>query len=252
MDQLRQQPVFPFDAKARTQLRESRQTLLDHLRTDPDDFQALVLADVIGEIDPDHDAALAAHRMRFRATRSPDWMAQARERGLDRLLFHLADGMRSARFGRDAVPVLERRAIEISEARAPGVAAGTIDASFVPASLRSVATYHPSGHLARIRVYRDDLHHGELSLAATPGAGTYSISEKRGGYGTTIRDSYRNGCIVTTLNTPWHDGEESSVAAPWTKWVMQQIDDLARLATVPSRKPRKPRKPQESKPTRSR
>jgi hypothetical protein len=249
MDPLRQQPVFPFDAKSRAQLRETRQTLLDHLRTAPDDLQALVLADVIGELDPDRDPTLAAHRMRFRATRAPDWLAQARARGLDRLLFHLASGLRAGRFGSDVVPVLERRAIEISEARAPGVAAGLIDATFVPEALRGLARFHPSGHLARIRVYRDELHHGELALAATPGAGTFSIIEKRGGYGTMVTERYRDGCIVTILNTPWHDGEESTVAAPWTKWVMQQIDDLERLATAdatPSRAHKRKRKPRTS------
>jgi hypothetical protein len=234
MDALRQRPVFALDHEARKQIRETRATILEHLRTDPDDFKALVLADVIGEIDPDHDAALAAHRMRFRATRTADWTVRARELGLDRLLFHLAHGMTASKIGLPAVPILERRAVEISEARAPGVTVGKIDADAIPAGLvrdsRVTIAYHPSGHLKHVKLHIDELHRGELTLDAKPGSGHYMIVEKRGGYGTMIQEAYRDGAIVTTLNTPWHDGEESREPAAWTKWVLQNLGDLERLA----------------------
>jgi len=239
MDALRQQPHFPLDHEARRQIRETRTTILDHLSREPDDLKALVLADVLGEIDPDRDPALAGHRMRFRATRPADWKVRARALGVDALLFHLATGLAGARIGKDAVPVLEHYATEISEARAATAIPGIIDASRVPevlaADRRVTIAYHPNGHLARVAVRIDRLHDGELELAEEPGSGHYRIVEKRGGYGTMIAESYRNGRVWTTLNTPWHDGEESSAKKPWTRWVEENLADLARLATTAPR-----------------
>ena len=223
MEALRQQPVFELDHEARAQIRETRATILEHLDGAPDDLQALVLADVLGEIDPDRDPDLAAHRMRFRATRTADWKLRAKELGLDRLLYNLARGMTEARIGRDAVPVLERYATDLAETRAPGAVPGHIDASYVPDTLvsdpRVTIAYHPSGHLARVAIRIDELHDGELVLGFQPGSGHYAIIEKRGGYGTMIREAYRDGGVVTTLNTPWHDGEESISKRPLTRWV---------------------------------
>jgi hypothetical protein len=227
-------PVFGLDHEARKQIAETRATILEHLRAAPDDFTALVLADVIGEIDPERDQALAAHRMRFRATRADDWRVRARELGLDGVLFHLAHEMTRARVGRDAVPAIERYATAISEARAAGVAPGHIDASCVPGALardrRTKLAFHPSGHLASATIRVDARHHGELVLAERPGTGHYTIVEVRGGYGTMIRDDYRDGKVTTTLNTPWHDGTESTETQTWTRWVKASLCDLARLA----------------------
>ncbi|HEX7703949.1 MAG TPA: hypothetical protein VF403_24575, partial [Kofleriaceae bacterium] len=97
METLRQQPFFKLDHEARKQIRETCTTILEHLDRAPDDLMGLVLADVLGEIDPDRDPGLAAHRMRFRATRTADWKLRAKELGLDRLLYHLARGMTEAR-----------------------------------------------------------------------------------------------------------------------------------------------------------
>jgi hypothetical protein len=153
------------------------------------------------------------------------------------VLFNIAYGLRQAKIGADAADMIERRAIELSEARAEGVIEGSIGAELVPDELE--ASYHASGHLARVRVWIDDLHNGELVLAAKPGSGSFSIIEKRGGYGTMIREDYRGGGVVTTLNTPWHDGEESTETKPWTLWVMQNLADLARLARAGKNKARK-------------
>jgi hypothetical protein len=229
MHRLRQQPLFAFDHEARKQIRDTRVTLLEHLRTEPDDLKGLVLADVIGELDPDRDLELARHRMRFREKRPADWRWRAKELGLDRVLYSIAFGMQSAGIGKDAIPILERRAAEIGEARAPDAARGAIDETYIPAGV--TAAFHPSGHLARAHVFVDKLHEGELVLAEEPGSGHYRIVEKRGGYGTMICEDYRDGCVVTTLNTPWHDGEESSAAKPWTRWVEECLADLARLSS---------------------
>ena len=245
MDALRTRPVFAHDHETRKQIRETRATLLEHLAGAPDDFQALVLADVIGELDPDRDPELAAHRARFRASRAADWPVRARQLGLDRLLYHLAHGLRGARMSQQAIEILERRAAEIGEARATGVAAGHLDESCVPADLagdrRVQIDYHASGHLARVAVHLDDLHEGELELAEIPGSGHFRIVEKRGGYGTMIREDYRDGGIVTTLNTPWHDGEESISIRPWTRWVEECLAELARLTSArrPARRSRR-------------
>jgi len=229
-----QQPYFALDHQARTQIRETRATLLEHLATKPDDLTALVMADVLCEIDPDRDPALASHRARFRATRGADWRVQACERGIHLLLFRLAHGFAEARIGRDAVPVLERWAVEISEARPSGVPAGAITAAMIPEALskdpRVQIAFHPSGHLARVALHIDRLHEGELELAEQPGAGSFSITQKLGGYGTLTRESYADGNVITTLNTPWHDGEESRSPSPWTKWVLASLGELASLA----------------------
>lgn len=229
MDRLRQAPLFAFDHETRQQLRDTRMTLLEHLRSEPDDLRALVLADVIGELDPDRDPVLAEHRRRFRDTRPADWRLRAKQLGLDRVLFHLADGMRRARIGADAIPILERRAAEIGEARPADVARGLIDASYVPPALAARASYHASGHLARVSAHRDARNHGELVLDETPGTGRFSITEVRGGYGTHLAERYRDGGINIMLNTPWHDGEESREPKPWTRWVEECIAALAAL-----------------------
>ena len=233
-------PVFGLDVEARKQLRETRATLLAHLAEDRDDLFALVMADVVGEIDPIGDAELAAHRARFRQMRGSDWLVRARERGIHRLLFHLAHGWAQRGIGRDAVPVLERHAIEISEARAAGVPGGLIDKSFVPNELlghrRAKVQYYRSGHLQRVAIEIDSMNEGSLELDETPGAGRFAITQKIGGYGTYTTELYRDGAIVTTLCTPWHDGEESREPMPWTKWVLASLDALAALASVKPQK----------------
>ena len=221
---MQQKPYFRFDHETRKQIEETCATLLDHLRDKPDDLQGLVLADVFAEL----DRSVAVHAARFRQTRTADWKWRAKELGIDRLLFHLARGLADARIGKDAIAILERRAAEIGEARAAGTAVGLIDKSYVPKGVR--ASFHPSGHLARASVDRGELRQGELVLDATPGSGRFRIIEKRGGYGTMISDEYRDGCVITTLNTPWHDGEESREPKPWTRWVEENLADLARLA----------------------
>jgi len=228
MQALSQTPAYGLDHETRKQIAETTQTLLDHLRGDADDFKALVLADAISAIDPTHDRELSRHAERFRATRNAGWRDRARSMGLDRVLFSIAAGLRSLRIGEAAAVALDARAVEISEARPSGALAGSIDKSYVPDGVH--ATFHPSGHLHRASVHIDELHHGELVLDALPGSGRFSIVEKRGGYGTMISDAYRDGCVITTLNTPWHDGTESSEPMAWTKWVMQNLGDLARLA----------------------
>lgn len=229
-------PARPLDDEARKQLRETRAAVLETLQTEPDHFQALVIGDVLSEIDPDRDRRLATQRRRFRATRPADWKVRARALGLDRLLFHLARGWREAKIGRDVVPVLERRAAEISEARAAGVPRGHIDRSFVPRQLtgdpRVEMAFHPNGHLARVAIQIDSLHHGELVLDRRPGSGHFTIVEKRGGSGTLISERYRRGGVVTTLNTPWHDGEESFEKKSWTRWVEENLAQLARLSAL--------------------
>lgn len=245
MDILRQAPLFAFDHETRKQIRETRMTLLEHLRSDPEDFKALVLADVIGELDPDRDLSIADHRMRFRATRDRDgdWRVRAKELGLDRVLYNLAHGMERANMGRDAAQILMRRAAEIGEARPIDVVRGHIDASYVPAALVPHTSFHASGHVARVAVHIEAMHEGELQLHPIPGSGSFRIVEKIGGYGTVNRELYKDGAIHATLNTPWHDGEESTHVKPWTRWVEESLSELARLVeAAPPARPRKPAK----------
>ena len=223
-----------MDPEAMKQLRETRETLLETLRDHPEDLLAQVLAELIAEIDPDRDARLLAQRDRFRRTRPQDWQARAQQRGAHRLLFHIAHGWAEAGIGRAVVPVLERFATEISEARPAGVPRGHIDRSMIPEALledpRVRVAFHPSGHLSEVKVRIDELHEGSLSLSELPGRGSFHLVEKRGGYGTAITERYAGGRVHSTFNSPWHDGEESSYAAPWTKWVLGSLDDIARIA----------------------
>jgi len=85
MHPLKQRPVFAHDVEMRRQLRETRETLLAHLRDKPDDFNALVLAEVVGELDS--DPALSVHRAHFRAIRPDDWREQARVRGVSKQVY---------------------------------------------------------------------------------------------------------------------------------------------------------------------
>ncbi|HTR49430.1 MAG TPA: hypothetical protein VMJ10_01910 [Kofleriaceae bacterium] len=231
MHPLKQRPVFGHDVEMRKQLRETRDTLLAHLRDKPDDFNALVLADVIGELDA--DPSLSAHRAHFRAIRPDDWREQARVHGLDRVLYHLAEGLRSSGFGKDAIPVFERRADEIAEARAPGVAPGSIDASFVPDALttsRRARVVYAGTELASVRVTVNADVYGSLSLDTARCTGEFELVEPRGGSGTAIYETYADGAVHTTLCTPWHDGTESTEPKIWTRWVMDCIADLARIS----------------------
>jgi hypothetical protein len=212
----------------RRQLREARETVLAHLRERPDDPRALLLADVLGEID--HDRELAEQRMRFRALRRDDWLDEARRGGIDRVLFRIADGLRGSRSGHDAIAVLERRAIEISEARPEGTPAGWIDASFLPEALandRRVRVRYHEGHLAHVRVAIDVDRHGELDLARHRGEST--LVEPYGGHGTRICERFVCGRVTTTFYTPWHDGVETTADVPWSRWVVDRLADLARL-----------------------
>ena len=234
-----------LDPEAIKQLRETRFTVLDTLRDEPNHFKALVMANALAELDPDHDPALAAHRRRFQATRAAGWALQAKAEGLDGLLFALARGWSDGNIGRAAVPVLEGYAEEIGEARPPGVARGHIDAAYLPAQLTGDARvkldFHPSGHLARVSLSIDALHSGALVLDRKPGAGSYEIVEERGGSGTMIREHYRDGAVHSILNTPWHDGVESSQPKAWTRWVEENLADLARLSAAPLRQKRRAR-----------
>ena len=241
MDQL---PTFLLDHEAARQVRETRATLLEHLATTPDDLMALVVADVLAEIDPDHDPILIGHAERFRRDHPMPrrWRDQARKLGIDRLLFKLADGMKAAQIGRAAVPVLARRAAEICEARPFGVARGHIDATMIPDELASARIeYHVTGHLARVVVDLDPMHRGELTLDETPGAGDFTLVAKRGGYGTVIREQYDRGSVLSILNTPWHDGEESREVITWTRWVQECLASIADLMVEQARKPRRKR-----------
>ena len=225
-------PTFLLDHDAARQLRETRATILEHLAGDPDDLMGLVIADVLAELDPDHDPILIGHAARFRRDHpTPQiWRDQARRRGIDRLLFRIADGMKAASIGRAAVPVFARRAAEICEARPFGVTRGHIDASMIPAGLaRASITYHATGHLARVAIDLDRMNQGELILDATPGSGDFTLVAKRGGYGTVIRERHERGTVLSILNTPWHDGEESREVITWTRWVQQCLASLEEL-----------------------
>lgn len=197
--------------------------LVSRLRDHPDDFVALVLADVLAEIDPAQDADVLAHAARFRARYPRGWQWHARELGIDRLLFHAADGSR--------IPALVRRAAEISEARRPGgddstvPAPGAIEASFVPPELD--AAFHASGHLARIAV-RIPVHHAELVLDEEPGRGWCELISTRGGVLTSVREVYDAGVLQTTVTTA-RGADVRREVAPWTRWVQSSIAQLVEL-----------------------
>jgi hypothetical protein len=254
-----------LDTKARTQIRETRQTLLDHLRDAPGDFKALLLASVVAELDPDRDPALLAHAARANTLRAKDpsgWAKRARDQGLDVVLFGLAQGLHRAEFGADAIPVLARRCAEISSRsvilallreylrdredaatgralaaidaaiaeRTPRLAAGVIDASFVPEQLatspHAKVRYHHDGHLAEV-VIRKGRWKGRLQLDPRPGTGRYQLEGFTAGSGHLTSETYRDGQVHTTLNTPWHDGCESSETLAWTRWVAECLGSLA-------------------------
>jgi hypothetical protein len=259
------------DPEASDQIRETRATLLDHLRAEPGDFKAMLMADVVSEIDPDRDPTLIAHGQRFRELRGDGWEARARTLGLDALLFNLCEGMHGRGIGRAALPVLARRAGEISadpltlallgdrmrelaehvvatglaralEERAPDVAAGWIDRSFVPTALvdspHVTLRYHPSGALAHAEIDSHRINCGALQLGCR--AGSLYYTGRRGGSGYAVSERYAGGAIHSTLCTPWHDGEESSETFPWYRWAAESLAKLAEImAEEPA--PRTPR-----------
>ncbi len=253
-------PAAPApDAKLAAQLRDTRATLLTQLAAQPDDVATLFLASVFSELDPDGDRALAAHAARFAAARArlgaAAFATEAEARGLSALLWNLCEGLRQAGFGQAAEPVLARRMSELPAQPAllallavrmdelgqpatrellvaalraidPCLAEGMIDASFVPEALRGVARYHASGHLAEVVVAGGPRHHGKLVLAEAFGTGTLWVMDHRGGSGFVIDERYQGGQVLTTFNSPWHDGVESREALPWARWVAQGLSSL--------------------------
>jgi hypothetical protein len=181
------------------------------------------------------------------------------------LLYNLVEGMHRARIGLAAVPVLARRCAEVTargvvlgllrerlrdhdgataaaavaaieaaiRERAPAVARGVVDASFVPDALRASRhariTFHPSGHLAEAAVKkgRTDAH---LRLASRPGTGWYRFAGRTGGHGHVTDETYRGGAVTSTLYSPWHDGCEASETLPWLRWVAECLAALAEAA----------------------
>ncbi|MCC6999457.1 MAG: hypothetical protein IT370_32910 [Deltaproteobacteria bacterium] len=274
-------PAAPAaDAKLAAQLRETRATLLEQLAAEPDDLATLFLASVFSELDPDGDATLAAHAARFTVARArlgdAGFRAEAEARGLAALLWNLGEGLRHAGFGQAAEPVLARRLTELPARPAMLVllairmdelgqaatrevllaalraldarlAQGMIDASFVPEALHSVARYHASGHLAEVVVAGGPRHQGKLVLAEAFGAGKLWVMGHRGGSGFVIDERYEDGQVLTTFNSPWHDGVESREAMPWARWVAQGLSSLVEAAegaaSAPPKRPKPKRRP---------
>lgn len=251
-----------LDDELARQVRETRATVLDRLAEAPDDLRALFLARVVADVDPDRDGALRAAARRFaRARRAlgAAWPARGRELGVDVLLFNLCEQLRRIGNAATLEGAFARRIAEVTatpvilallrdrlrELRNPPgarrldaalraidarVADGLIDASFLPGELRGAATFHPSGHLARVHVPGDRKRHGELTLEARYGAGRLAVTGHRGGSGFAIDERYADGRVRSTFYSPWHDGEESSAAYPWARWVAESLRALADVA----------------------
>lgn len=214
------------------QLRQTRQTVLEHLDSEPDDIKALFMASVLSEIDPDRDAKLLAHARRAAQQRKKlgrQWIGSAREAGLDALLFQLYQGMTRANWDQRIRAPFGRRVAEIVEA----LTGTPIGIDFLPEGLRTTGctfAWHASGHLARAHMAGDDKSHGELLLDEKPGTARLTVQGYKGGLGFLISERYAAGQVHTTLNTPWHDGVESSEHVPWTTWVAQSLASLADAA----------------------
>lgn len=257
-----------LDHEAYTQICDTRRTLLAHLRDEPDDFKALCMADVIAELDPERDPALREHARRAHALRGQlgaGWRARAREHGLDILLFNLCEGMHRAEIGRAALPTLARRAAEISAnprvlallrehmrdlgerttvtaidaaiaARAPRLAAGIIEAGFLPEALaanpRASVHFHRSGHLAAVRIAGERRQTGMLVLESRPGTGHLAYTARMAGHGYVVDEHYRDGAIHSTFCSPWHDGVETSEPMPWARWVAESLASLEGIVPV--------------------
>jgi hypothetical protein len=256
-----------LDPEAYTQICDTRRLLVAQLLDEPDDFRALFLADVFAEVDPERDPELRTHAKRAHAMRgelgTTVWFARARELGLDVLLFNLCAGMERAGFGKVAFPVLARHAATISAnprilallrsyvreigdrkagaiidaaiaSRAPALAAGRIERAFVPDALLAargvVVRFHPSGHLAEVRIRGDRRSSGRLVLDLKPGGGHLVYTAHSGGAGFVVDETYRDGAIQSTFCSPWHDGEESTERMEWTRWIAEALASLESIA----------------------
>jgi hypothetical protein len=96
---------------------------------------------------------------------------------------------------------------------------------------------HPNGHLASLRVPGDD--GPSLTLSPGGGAGHFVHTGQQGGYGFHIDERYAKGQVHATLNSPWHDGSESSETKEWVCWVLECIGSIVSAA---ERAPPKKRK----------
>ncbi|MFT3713158.1 MAG: hypothetical protein QM817_36350 [Archangium sp.] len=108
-------------------------------------------------------------------------------------------------------------------------------ASFVPETatfglhlLEAVGATHDS-----IELELDD--HEQLKRAmkngvalhlTSPGAGSFTQTGKRGGYGFYVSEKFENGQVISTLCSPWHDGEESLEPKDWVRWVLECLASL--------------------------
>jgi len=256
-----------LDHEAYTQICDTRRLLDARLAEQPDDFVALALADVFAELDPERDPELRSHAKRSHALRgelgAQAWCARAREHRVDVLLFNLFGGLFRGGFGHAALPVLARRTAEISAnprilgllrgytqelgcrdvtstidaaiARStPALAAGRIERAFVPEGLldRSgvVVRFHPSGHLAAVRIRGDRKHGGSLVLDEAPGTAHLVYRTHGGGSGYVVDEHYRDGAIHATVCSPWHDGDPSTEPMEWSRWVAEALGSLENVA----------------------
>lgn len=274
-----------LDHEAHTQICATRRWLLEHLGAAPDDVKALWIAEAIADVDPEHDPQLREHARRAGAARAQlgnAWIEHARAAGVDVLLFNLCAGMRRANIGEAARPALARHAAAITAdprilallrddvdalgarsvraeidatiaQRAPALAAGRIEAAFVPPALRDgrqvAVRFHRSGHLAWVRVDAGRTRNGTLTLDARPGTGHLHYTARRGGYGYAVDDRYRDGAVHATYFSPWHDGVEATEPMAFTRWVAEALASLEELA-VPAPPP--PKRPARKKPAKSR
>jgi hypothetical protein len=83
---------------------------------------------------------------------------------------------------------------------------------------------HPNGRLASLRVAAEG--GPSLTLSAGGGAGRFTHTGTRGGYGFHVDERYAEGRVHTTLNSPWHDGCESSEAKEWVCWVLECLGSI--------------------------
>jgi hypothetical protein len=263
MGQTRQE----LDEKFLGQVRDTEDTILDHLKRSPDDFRALVMADFIAEVFAECDPRTRGHAQRFQETRralgETGYVERARAAGLEPLLLSLWRGLRGANFGRAAWGALAHRLIAVTDGLAtlhelhreaakdgdaaltarclaamkkkdPAGASGKIDASYLPewAIHQDALTveFYGSGHLRFLKFRRDGEHHGTLELDEKPGSGRFYLRGKRGGYGYAHEETYRAGQVHLTFYSPWHDGAEASEKKPWTEWVSECIGSILQAA----------------------
>lgn len=270
---MRPRKPWLLDHRAYTQITETRRMLDARLREEPDDFMALALADVFAELDPEREPGLRCHARRAHELRgrlgATSWQSRARDLGLDIVLFNLCAGLHRADFGHAALPVLARRATEVTinprilallrdymrelgerdvitaidsaiARRAPALAIGRIERAFVPALLLDHAAvavrFHPSGHLAAVRIRGDRRTSGTLTLEPAPGTAHLVYTAHTGGSGYVVDEHYRDGAIHGTYNSPWHDGTESREPRDWACWVAEALASLEGIVPALARK----------------